>query len=149
VGRKFSRANGFKLLSHKYLQLGAPMIRVAFSRHLIRCLAAVALIVSGHVLAAGPAEDPALSTVRLAPPTEREAPPPPKRPYAINGESFYYDGRKIIIDGRELPRPDSELSKQRLQRLLDSGEVSYAPVGEPEGDVVRARVSIDGESLSN
>ncbi|WP_230971594.1 hypothetical protein [Nitrogeniibacter aestuarii] len=95
------------------------------------------------------ADSAALGVVRLAPQQERAAPPPPKRPYAINGESFYYEGTKIIIEGLVLPRPDSELAKQRLQRRLDSGEITYAPIGEPNGGVVRARVSIDGQALNN
>ncbi|WP_227814607.1 hypothetical protein [Nitrogeniibacter aestuarii] len=95
------------------------------------------------------ADGTALGVVRLAPQQERAAPPPPKRPYAINGESFYYEGTKIIIEGLVLPRPDSELAKQRLQRRLDSGEITYAPIGEPNGGVVRARVSIDGQALNN
>jgi len=113
------------------------------------------LIVAGMLLAvsavhaAGNADTAGLKSVKLPPRKERAAPPPPKRPYAINGDSFYYAGQKIIIEGLDLPRPDSELAKQRLQRILDSGEVSYAPVGAPEGGAVRARVSIDGQALSN
>jgi len=119
-----------------------------FSR-LLLLAAMTGAIAAPSVLAAGAADAMQLKAVRLAPKPPRAAPMPPTRPYAINGESFYYAGQKIVIEGFDLPRPDSELAKQRLQRLLDSGELSVAPVGETEGGAVRARVSIDGQLVSN
>lgn len=125
------------------------MSRAASLRYASVVVLSIGLVSAVPALAADKSAAQGLRAVKLAPKKPRAAPLPPKRPYAINGESFYYAGQKIVIEGMDLPRPDSELAKQRLQRILDSGEVSYAPVGEPEGGVLRARVSIDGQMLSN
>ncbi|QID17787.1 hypothetical protein G3580_09115 [Nitrogeniibacter mangrovi] len=108
---------------------------------------AIVLALGGMSLGAH-ADAAHLRSVKLAPKAARAAPPPPVRPYAIDGESFFYGGRKIVVEGLEMPRPGSELAKQRLQRILDSGELSIAPVGEPVHGAVRAHVSVDGQLIS-
>lgn len=90
-----------------------------------------------------------LHPVRLAPPTERAAPLPPVRAYAISGDTFYYDGQKIQVEGLRPARPDSELAKQRLQQRLDAGPITLTPVGPKVAGLVRARVQVGGESISN
>ncbi len=94
--------------------------------------------------------DPArLKPVKLPPKRERAAPPPPVRAYAIDGTRFYLGGQQFVIEGLDAPRPGSELAKQRLQQILDSGELTVAPVGESNGGAVRARISIDGTLVSD
>lgn len=90
-----------------------------------------------------------LKPVKLAPKQERAAPPPPLKAYAIDGTRFYLGGRRFVIEGLEAPRPGSELAKQRLQQILDSGELTVAPVGETSAGAVRARISIDGKLVSD
>ncbi|MCB1960267.1 MAG: hypothetical protein KDE68_07055 [Rhodocyclaceae bacterium] len=89
-----------------------------------------------------------LAPVRGEPkPAERAAPAPPVRAYAIDGLRFYYAGRQFVVDGLEVAQPGSELAKQRLQLMLDAGELSVAPVGDVEGELVPARVFVDGMGL--
>ena len=117
---------------------------------LIRMLLAGAVSLLGASAQAGGGID----TSRLAPvrgepkPVQRAAPEPPVRAYAIDGASFYYGGRHFVIDGMAPPRAGDELAKQQLQQLLDSGELSVAPVGDVDGALVPARVSIDGTELA-
>jgi hypothetical protein len=90
-----------------------------------------------------------LKPVKLAPKAERAAPPPPVKAYAIDGKRFYYGGRQFVIEGLDPPRPNRELAKQHLQQILDSGELTLAPVGRAPGGATRVHVSIDGQPLSN
>lgn len=89
-----------------------------------------------------------LEPVRMAPvKTTRAAPPPPRRAYAIDGRSFYFEGQQFIIEGLQMLQAGGELAKQRLQQILDSGDVQIAPLGDAVDSVIRARVSIDGVSV--
>lgn len=106
-------------------------------------------LVAPAVMAQQPMDTSRLQPVRLAPKQERAAPPPPVKAYAIDGKHFYYGGREFVVEGLEAPRPGSELAKQRLQRILDSGELSLAPVGETSNGATRVHVSVDGTPVSN
>jgi hypothetical protein len=100
-------------------------------------------------MAQKPVDPSRLKPVRLAPKQERAAPPPPVKAYAIDGKHFYYGGREFVVEGLEAPRPGSELAKQQLQRILDSGELSMAPVGEKSDGATRVHVSVDGNPVSD
>lgn len=89
-----------------------------------------------------------LGPVRMAPSSvKRAAPPPPRRAYAIDGQRFYYEGQQFIIEGLQMLQAGSELAKQRLQQILDSGDLQIAPLGDAVDSVTRARVSINGVSV--
>lgn len=106
-------------------------------------------VIASAAMAQKPVDPSRLKPVRLAPKQERAAPPPPVKAYAIDGKHFYYGGREFIVEGLEAPRPGSELAKQRLQRILDSGELSMAPVGEASDGATRVHVSVDGNPVSD
>jgi len=72
------------------------------------------------------------------------------RAYAIDGASFYFDGMRVQVDG--LPAASDrrdDLARQRLQALLDSGEISFDGRTDPASGVLRARVWVDGRSLAD
>ena len=105
-----------------------------------------ALVLWPLALQAAPDTAPSgLGPVRMAPEQkQRAAPPPPRRAYAIDGQSFYFEGQQFIIDGLQMLQAGGELAKQRLQQILDSGDLQIAPLGDAVDSVVRARVSING-----
>ncbi|MCX9158451.1 hypothetical protein OPU71_20205 [Niveibacterium sp. 24ML] len=76
----------------------------------------------------------------------------PIRAYAVDGSTFFHNGRKIVIDGLG-PETGAGLThdhaSQRLQRLLDGGALSIDPVAADENGAVRARVRVDGRDLSD
>ena len=73
------------------------------------------------------------------------------RAYAVDGATFFHNGRKIVIDGLG-PEASAGLthehSAQRLQRLLDGGTVSIDPVAADESGALRARVRVDGRDVA-
>ncbi|MBT0961414.1 hypothetical protein [Denitromonas iodatirespirans] len=98
--------------------------------------------------AAAVAIDPSrLGAVRMPEADESAAPTPPVRAYAIDGCRFYYGGQQYIIDG---PVADErgDLARQRLQEILDGGELTVQPLGEKRDGSERALVRINGEPLS-
>ncbi len=71
------------------------------------------------------------------------------RAYAIDGASFYFDGLRVQVD--DLPAGSGrrdDLARQRLQVLLDSGEISFDGRTDPASGVLRARVWVDGRELA-
>lgn len=76
----------------------------------------------------------------------------PVRAYAVDGTTFFHNGRKIVIDGLG-PETSAGLThdhaSQRLQRLLDGGALSIDPVAADENGAVRARVRVDGRDVSD
>lgn len=74
------------------------------------------------------------------------------RAYAVDGTTFFHNGRKIHIEG--LSQDDNaglthELATQKLQRLLDSGAVSVDPIAADETGAMRAFVKIDGRNVAD
>ncbi len=70
----------------------------------------------------------------------------PERAYAVDGETFFYQGKKYRVDG--LPGSNAgEMGMQRLQKALDAGTVSVEALGAGSDGVTRARVRIDGRDL--
>jgi endonuclease YncB( thermonuclease family) len=84
-------------------------------------------------------------------PATRRARPVSNRAYAIDGESFFHNGRKIHIQGVDRPdlgQANNEVAKQRLQALLDSGELNVQPVATDESGRTVAVVRVNGRDVS-
>ncbi len=76
----------------------------------------------------------------------------PIRAYAVDGSTFFHNGRKIVVEGLG-PEASAGLTHehaaQRLQRLLDGGTVSIDPVAADENGALRARVRVDGRDVAD
>ena len=72
----------------------------------------------------------------------------PDRAYAVDGETFFFQGRKFRIAGLK-GEAGSEMSKQRLQRALDSGSLMVDPVSVDGQGVATASVRVNGRSLED
>lgn len=75
--------------------------------------------------------------------------PLPQRMYAAEGDLFYFNGNKFRVEGVPEGLAKQELTKQRLQQLLDSGEVSIEPSGVDEGGLTRAVVRVAGRDIAD
>lgn len=74
----------------------------------------------------------------------------PSRAYAADGQSFYLNGEKIRVRGAPSAGPEgSELAKQRLQKALDSGEVTLAEKSLDEGGNATAVVRVNGRDIAD
>ncbi|TVO53340.1 hypothetical protein [Denitromonas halophila] len=115
-------------------------------------LLAALLLMQSTASAASPAAavvDPSrLGTVRIPEGDGSVAPVPPVRAYAIDGRSFFYGGQQYILDTPVVTDDRGELARQRLQEMLDGGELSVQPLGEKIEDSERAQVRINGELLT-
>ncbi len=75
----------------------------------------------------------------------------PDRAYAVDGYTFFHQGRKyrvIGIDEGVVPA-GSDLAKQRLQLALDSGTISVEPETVDENGTMRATVRVGGKNLAD
>lgn len=74
----------------------------------------------------------------------------PARTYAADGQSFYLNGERIRVRGVPFVGPDgSELAKQRLQKVLDSGDVTLAETGvDTDGNTI-AIVHVNGRDVAD
>ncbi len=105
--------------------------------------------------AAAARPDPVLQSP-IAPNALQAAPAPvpatrmrtaPERAYAVDGETFFYQGKKYRVDG--MPGSNAgEMGMQRLQKALDGGTVNVEELGAGSDGVTRARVRIDGRDLA-
>lgn len=97
-----------------------------------------------------PAREPVLVPVALEP--QGAAARPTKiaqvRAYARDGASFYQNGQLILIQGLDAAALGGEHAKQRLQQLLDGGQVSVLPVGESAGGGMVAVVQVNGRDVA-
>jgi endonuclease YncB( thermonuclease family) len=75
----------------------------------------------------------------------------PDRAYAVDGYTFFHQGRKYRIVGIDeaLIPAGSDLAKQRLQLALDSGPISVEPETVDENGTMRAVVRIGGKNLAD
>ncbi len=114
-------------------------------------LAALAVL-QGPASAASPAAavvDPSrLGTVRMPEGDGSVAPVPTVRAYAIDGRRFYYGGQQYILDAPVVAEDHGSLARQRLQEMLDGGDLSVQPLGDKIEDSERAQVRINGELLT-
>jgi hypothetical protein len=74
----------------------------------------------------------------------------PDRAYAVDGYTFFHQGRKYRILGIDegLVPAGSDLAKQRLQLALDSGQVAVEPESVDDSGTVRALVRVGGKNLA-
>ncbi|MBL8473525.1 MAG: hypothetical protein KF778_08400 [Rhodocyclaceae bacterium] len=73
-----------------------------------------------------------------------------ERMYAVDGRSFFANGQRVQVmgmDGPEFGHPASGVAKQKLQQMLDTGEVSIEPQGTDSAGNLLARVRIGGRDL--
>jgi len=89
--------------------------------------------------------------VASAAPVFRPPKAPAQRHYAVDGSTFYADGVRVRAAGLEELEitTASNIGKQKLQQLLDSGRVSIEPLDMDDSEVTLARVKIDGRDLSD
>jgi hypothetical protein len=74
----------------------------------------------------------------------------PSRAYAADGQSFYLNGEKIRVRGAPSAGPEgSELAKQRLQKALDSGEVTLVERALDERGNATAVVRVNGRDVAD
>lgn len=95
--------------------------------------------IRGNALDAPPAPDR---------PGEVKARTVPSRAYAVDGQTFFYQGRKYRVAGLK-GNDNSDMAKQRLQRALESGDISLDPAQAEEGGVTAARVRINGRNIAD
>lgn len=72
----------------------------------------------------------------------------PERAYAVDGQSFFYQGRKYRIAGAS-GLGTNDMAKQRLQKALESGTLSIDPVSTDDGGVATATVRVNGRDLAD
>ena len=75
----------------------------------------------------------------------------PIRAYAVDGTTFFHNGRKFRIEGLD-PDTGAELTHasaaQRLQQILDSGTVTTEALGPDDSGAMRAIVRVDGRDVA-
>jgi len=70
----------------------------------------------------------------------------PDRAYAVDGEVFFFQGRKYRVAGMEGVGGD-DMAKQRLQKALESGSLSIDSQSTDDAGVSTATVRVDGRNL--
>jgi hypothetical protein len=75
----------------------------------------------------------------------------PDRAYAVDGYTFFHQGRKYRVIGIDeaLVPAGSDLAKQRLQLALDGGAISVEPEAVDENGTMRALVRVGGKNLAD
>lgn len=74
----------------------------------------------------------------------------PIRAYAVDGSTFYHNGRLYRIDGLGTGSSaglTNEHAAQKLQQILDSGKITLEPSGSDDTGAMRALVRIDGRDV--
>jgi hypothetical protein len=70
----------------------------------------------------------------------------PDHAYAVDGETFFYQGKKYRIAGLS-GTGGSDMDKQRLQKALDGGALNVDTVGTDDSGMSVANVTVNGQSL--
>ncbi len=97
---------------------------------------------------------PVQASVMPAPAPAAAVPAPaPRKPllqrmYAAEGDLFYFNGRKYRVEGVPAPLAKQEITKQRLQQLLDSGEVSIEPRTLDDNGLTTAVIRVAGRDVA-
>jgi hypothetical protein len=75
----------------------------------------------------------------------------PDRAYAVDGYTFFHQGRKYRVVGinEELVPAGSDLAKQRLQLALDSGAISVEPESVDDSGIMHAVVKVGGKNVAD
>ncbi|MDQ8020982.1 MAG: hypothetical protein REI94_04035 [Moraxellaceae bacterium] len=71
----------------------------------------------------------------------------PDRAYAVDGTSFFHQGRKFRVQG--LDNLPGDVATQRLQMALDSGAMTLEPVSVDDSGVTTAVVRVGGQNLAD
>lgn len=71
----------------------------------------------------------------------------PDRAYAVDGEIFFFQGRKYRVAGLE-GAGNSDMAKQRLQKALESGNLAIDSLSTDDAGVSTATVRINGRNLA-
>ncbi len=75
----------------------------------------------------------------------------PIRAYAVDGTTFFHNGRKFRIEGLDLESGAElthEHAAQRLQKILDSGAVTTEAIGPDDSGAMRAIVRVGGRDVA-
>lgn len=72
----------------------------------------------------------------------------PDRAYAVDGETFFYQGRKYRVAGMGAA-DSSDMAKLRLQKSLESGVLSIDPLSTDDAGVTTAVVRVDSRNLAD
>ncbi len=72
----------------------------------------------------------------------------PDRAYAVDGQTFFYQGRKYRVAGLK-GNDNSDMAKQRLQRSLESGTLNVSPLRTDESGVATATVRVNGRDIAD
>lgn len=72
----------------------------------------------------------------------------PDRAYAVDGATFFYQGRKYRIDGLAIT-DSSDMAKQRLQRALESGSLAVDQVRTDDAGTALANVRVNGRNIAD
>ncbi|MGC3964267.1 MAG: hypothetical protein QM803_13360 [Rhodocyclaceae bacterium] len=116
-----------------------------------------------RVCSAAPAPEPALQNSPIkenaltavpaagAAATEVKARNVPDRAYAVDGETFFHQGRKFRVQG--IPpgalAAGGDHAKQKLQMALDAGSISVDPVGVDATGTATAVVRVNGRNVAD
>lgn len=75
----------------------------------------------------------------------------PDRAYAIDGQTFFHQGRRIRIEGLSPANANAgdDHAKQRLQMALDSGAISIDQISIDDTGVANAVVKVNGRDLAD
>ncbi len=79
--------------------------------------------------------------------TEVKARSAPDRAYAVDGDTFFYQGRKYKVAG--LQGDSSDMAKQRLQKQLESGSLMIDPLSTDSSGTSTATVRINGRNIAD
>lgn len=99
----------------------------------------------------GPLQGGAVAPVDSSTAPELKARTIPDRAYAVDGHTFFHQGRKYRVVGinEEQVPAGNDLAKQRLQLALDSGVVAVEPDAVDDSGTVSAVVRVAGKNLAD
>jgi hypothetical protein len=121
-----------------------PVARSKQRRHAVTCIKSAA--VPADPILQSPISENALDKARPDKSGEIKARSVPDRAYAVDGDTFFYQGRKYHVSGLS-HAGSNDMAKQRLQRALDAGALSVDQVGTDDSGVATANVSVSGRDL--
>lgn len=81
--------------------------------------------------------------------TQLKARTAPDRAYAVDGSTFFHQGRKFRVQGLPDEGAGNELARQRLQNALDGGNLDVNPQTIDEAGVTTAVVRSGTRNLAD
>jgi len=73
----------------------------------------------------------------------------PERAYAVDGETFFFQGRKYRVAGLSAGSVGGDMAKQRLQKELENGSLMIDPLSTDDNGVSTATVRINGRDIAD